>query len=37
MSYIDMNQPWIYMYSPPWSPLHLPLYLKYYFSKEQIC
>ena len=25
LSYIDMNQPWIYMCSPSWSPSHLPL------------
>ena len=24
LSYIDMNQPWIYMYSPSWSPLPPP-------------
>ena len=27
LSYIDMNQPWSYMYSPSRSPLHLPLHL----------
>ena len=26
LSYIDMNQPWIYMYSPSRSPSHLPLH-----------
>ena len=26
LSYIDMNQPWIYMYSHPDPPSHLPLY-----------
>ena len=26
LSYIDMNQPWIYMYSPSRSPPHLPLH-----------
>ena len=27
LSYIDMNQPWIYMYSPSQSPPHFPFYL----------
>ena len=24
LPYIDMNQPWVYMYSPSWTPFHLP-------------
>ena len=24
LSYIAMNQPWVYMYSPSWTPSHFP-------------